>query len=92
MVAQCKPKPCIATLKPDCSIVHPSLASKIPKVLSRTSLLSKPIDVQSFSSLAIPEHVEDIDKGDENNVLLESVYVKDIYEYLRKLEVSLLDM
>ena len=42
----------------------------------------------SFSHFLLPSDVEDIDAGDENNALLATEYVNDIYAYLRSLEVS----
>lgn len=46
----------------------------------------------SYSSKQLPENVEDIDKEDSGNPQLVSVYVKDIYVYLRELEVIMLNV
>lgn len=50
-------------------------------------LQSLPEITVSYSSKQLPENVEDIDKEDSGNPQLVSVYVKDIYVYLRELEV-----
>ena len=42
----------------------------------------------AFSTNLIPDNVEDIDANDSNNVFLTPDYVKEIYWYLRHLEVS----
>jgi len=68
--------------------------SKIPRI----SVIHKieepepePMQVQqdSFSTLSLPLGVENIDKHDDNNVLLATDYVVDIYNYMRSLEVAL---
>lgn len=64
--------------------VADSSLSKIPRPIS------KPVrpEVPSFSSVVIPDNVENIDENDNSNVFLTTDYVNDIYDYLRHLEVS----
>lgn len=57
--------------------------SRIPRLDSRAS-----VALTGYSSRNLPLSVEDIDAGDSHNVFLSPEYVNDIYNYLRKLEVS----
>lgn len=71
------------------SLAPGKIQSRIPK---RETFCPIPedrlkVDGLGFSAMfLLPDDVEDIDAADDNNVLLASEYVNDIYRYLRQLE------
>lgn len=60
---------------------------KVLETISPQLLESLPDIEESHSSKQLPENVENIDEEDAGNPQLASRYVRDIYDYLRKLEV-----
>ena len=59
---------------------------KVPTAPPKVTAVVKPVEPESFSTKQLP--VEDIDQ-DRDNPQLVSYYAKDIYSYLRQLEVFL---
>lgn len=75
---------CLQLLLNFLSQVLPEPASPSPMDISG----SAPADLcQAFSDVLLQGPVKDVDADDNENLMLCSEYVKDIYKYLQQLEV-----
>lgn len=85
-VEQPKPKDVPAPVQPEPSLpVQPEPASPTPMETSGC----EPADLcQAFSDVMLHTAIRDVDADDYNNPMLCSEYVKDIYKYLRQLELE----
>lgn len=83
--AQPQPKPKnVVPPEPEVK-VQPEPASPAPMETSGC----EPADLcQAFSDVILQTAVRDVDEVDHENILLASMYVKDIYKYLRQLEAE----
>uniref|UniRef100_A0A8C4I9U3 Cyclin B1 n=1 Tax=Dicentrarchus labrax TaxID=13489 RepID=A0A8C4I9U3_DICLA len=81
-----KPKPNVVPVKPEPEVqVLPEPASPTPMETSGC----EPADLcQAFSDVILHNAIRDVDADDYENPMLCSEYVKDIYKYLRQLEVE----
>ncbi|KAI5640500.1 G2/mitotic-specific cyclin-B [Phthorimaea operculella] len=55
--------------------------------LGKLKLSEKSCEIPKSPVIKLPDDIEDIDAGD-NNPLVVSIYIKDIYDYLRQLELQ----
>ncbi|KAJ2947800.1 hypothetical protein O0L34_g9583 [Tuta absoluta] len=55
--------------------------------LGKLQLSEKSCEIPKSPVIKLPDDIEDIDAGD-NNPLVVSIYIKDIYDYLRQLELQ----